>query len=41
MKKKMYFVPRVEEIQLEPTGIIMTSIPDPFAPAPSRGDVIN
>ena len=38
--KKIYIAPQVEEIQLEPTGIIMTSIPDPFAPAPSRGDII-
>lgn len=39
--KKNYIAPQVEEMPLELTGIIMTSIPDPFAPAPGRGDIID
>lgn len=40
--KKIYIAPLVEEMPLKLTGVIMTSIPDPFAPAPPRrrGDVI-
>lgn len=39
--KKIYIAPQVEEMPLEPQSVIMTSIPDPFAPAPRRrGDVI-